>query len=134
MRGSGHARQAGEASVIERRLAALVAGPEAGWWLWNAALQGLELAIEGARSGRSAFAGWPRGELNRLLVDVEDALAMAALAVDLREVVGGLEDEPDARSRHEVAELLLDRAREACRARGLPLSNRDYGVGASARR
>lgn len=117
--------------MIERRIATLVAGPEVGRWLWTAALAGLEQAVANARSGRSSFAGYPRGELNRLLVDVDDALAMAALAVDLHDVVQGLEDEPDARAREEVAELLLKRAREACDARGLPWSNAELGVGVS---
>lgn len=121
--------------MLERHLATLVAGSDSGWWLWNAALRGLELTAEQSKAeGRAAFDSWPRGELNRLLLGADDALNMATLAVDLRELLKGIEDEPESRARHDVAGLLLDRTRDIARAKGLPLSNADYGVGASARR
>jgi len=119
--------------MIERQIATLVAGTQSGWYLWNAALRALELSIDRSRrEGVDAFASWPRGELNRLLLDIDEALNMATLAVDLRELITGIEDRPDSRVRHDVAELLLKRARDVMSAKGLPTSNREYGVGASA--
>lgn len=97
-----------------RELADLLGGYDGGWAFWTASLSALELAIARSRQGDGRFSHHPRGEFERLLRDVDDALGLAILAVAAQDMLNG---EPDAgrleRHRADLAATLLERARQA---------------------
>jgi hypothetical protein len=96
---------------LERALADLVGGPAGGWAFALAGLAALEQAVTSARSGADRFRAYPAGWFRALLVDVDDALRIAATAVDVQLVLD--EHEGDGRSldrRRDISELLLARA------------------------
>lgn len=104
-------------SRYERALTDLVGGYEGGAVLWLVSLMRLEVAIERARE-TDRFRAHPEGALNRLLVDVDDALRTGEVGVDLQRLLRDEGDElPDATRREHVSDVLLARARELADAR-----------------
>lgn len=102
---------------FERALTDLVGGYEGGAVLWLVSLMRLEIAIERARE-IDRFRAHPEGVLNRLLVDVDDALRTGEVGVDLQRLLRDEGDElPDGARREHVADVLLARARELADAR-----------------
>lgn len=104
-------------SRFERALTDLVGGYDGGAILWLVAMMRLEVAVDRARE-IDRFRAHPEGVLNRLLVDVDDALRTGEVGVDLQRL---LRDEGDqagegARRDH-IADVLLERARELADAR-----------------
>lgn len=98
---------------LGRAVADVFGGYDGGLVFWSAALVALERAIADARAGEERFRSYPAGEFRRLLGRVDDALRMAAAAVDVQAIID--EGELDGRERdrdRDVAELLLARARE----------------------
>lgn len=101
-------------SLPGRALADLLGGSEGGWAFWSAALAAIEVSIARSRERRDAFCAYPKGELDRFLRDVDDALGLAVTAVAVQQLV--TDGETDGRERERraaIAELLLDRARAA---------------------
>jgi hypothetical protein len=105
--------------TLERALADLVGGYEGGWSFWRAALAQLDLAVERSRDGRDPFTSYPQGAFRRLLIDVDDALRMAATAVEVQAILNGEPDDKDAERRRDVAELLAARARRLAAERNV---------------
>lgn len=104
-------------SRFERALVDLVGGYEGGAVLWLVSMMRLEVAIAKARE-IDRFRAHPEGVLNRLLVDVDDALRTGEVGVDLQRLLADEGDEqPDAARREHVADVLLARARELADAR-----------------
>lgn len=109
-------------TAFERHLAELVAGSDGGWSLWLAALAGLEEEIRESRLiGRERFDQYPRGELRRLLLAIEDLLRRADFAVEVRETIARQVDDREQTDR--IAEVLLRRAREVVAEQELPAEN-----------
>lgn len=104
-------------SALERALADLVGGVDGGFSLWSIACGKLEQVAAGARD-EYRFRSYPSGALNRLLVDLEDVLRVATLAVELQTTLDGETDPTSPEQRQaDIAGLLLDRAREMVRER-----------------
>jgi hypothetical protein len=102
---------------FERALTDLVGGYDGGAVLWLVSAMRLEVAVTRARDV-DRFRSYPEGALNRLLVDVDDALGTGGIAVDLQRLLNDAGDEQTEHQRREnVAELLLGRARELADAR-----------------
>jgi hypothetical protein len=102
---------------FERALTDLVGGYDGGAVLWLVSAMRLEVAVQRARDV-DRFRAYPEGVLNRLLVDVDDALGTGEVAVDLqRLLIDGGDEQTDERRRQDVGELLLARARELADAR-----------------
>jgi len=97
----------------------LVGGVDGGLSLWHVAMGKLERAAAESRELEQRFRSYPPAALNQLLVDVDDALRTAALAVELQLALDGEDDNagPDAR-RESIAALLLERARGLVDDRG----------------
>jgi hypothetical protein len=96
---------------LERALADVLGGFDGGWSFWRAALAELGEAIARSSDGRERFTSYPQGEFRRLLRDVDDALRMAATAVELQALLNGEPDDKGAERRRDIAELLHARAR-----------------------
>lgn len=93
-----------------RALADVFGGFDGGLAFARASVAGLDAAAARAGERSEAFSSWPRGWFNRLLLDVGDALRLAALAVAVQDVLNGDDfDDPSA----SIADLLERRAREA---------------------
>jgi hypothetical protein len=102
---------------FERALTDLVGGYDGGAVLWLVSAMRLEVAVNRARDV-DRFRLHPEGALNRLLVDVDDALTTGTVAVDLQRLLNDHGDEQtEAGRRRDVAELLHARARELADAR-----------------
>lgn len=101
-----------------RELADLLGGYDGGWSFWSAALSAIELTIARSRERVDGFTFAPETELKRVLRDLEDALGLAVTAVTVQQLVNDGESDGRARSRRaDVAAMLLERSREARRAR-----------------
>jgi hypothetical protein len=102
---------------FERALTDLVGGYDGGAVLWLVSAMRLEVAVNRARDV-DRFRLHPEGALNRLLVDVDDALTTGTVAVDLQRLLNDHGDQQTEAGRHrDVAELLHVRARELADAR-----------------
>lgn len=97
----------------DRALADLLGGSSGGWAFYRAALAAVELALERARDREAPFCSFPHGEFNRLLRDLEDALGLAATAVQVQNLVNAEPDERDGDRRAAIVDVLLERARAA---------------------
>jgi len=97
---------------VERALVDLVGGPEGGVTLWEIACGKLErIAREAREDGEYRFRSYPPGRLERLKVDVADAMNVAEIAAEVQAVIDADPLEPGERAA-DVAGLLLRRARE----------------------
>jgi hypothetical protein len=83
-------------------LADVLGGPDGGWAFYAAGLAGLEAAIARSRERRDAFTAFPVGEFRRLLRDVDEALSLAVVAVDVQHLI---DDGQDGRSGERQASL-----------------------------
>lgn len=94
-------------------LADLLGGYDGGWAFWTAALSALEVAVARSRQGDGRFAHHPRGEFNRLLRDVDDALGLAVMAVATQDLLNGESDRARLEGhRQDLAAALLERAEQ----------------------
>lgn len=108
-------RRPGVSGRVDRALADLVGGFEGGVTLFELACAKLARAAREAGGDEPRFRSHPAGALRRLRIDVEDALRVAALAVELHETIDG--ELPSEDRAAELADVLLDRARELARSR-----------------
>lgn len=96
----------------DRALVDALGGPEGGWAFWSAALAAVELAVGRSRDRRDPFCSWPKGELERFVRDLDDALGLAVTAVTIQQLVNdGEADGRDRARRENLAALLLERVR-----------------------
>lgn len=104
---------------LERQLADLFGGYDGGSTLWELACRKLARSAAAAADDEYRFRSHPAGALNKLLVDVREALQVAELAVELQAVLSADADAvgDDDRRRGEIADMLLDRAREVSDAK-----------------
>lgn len=101
---------------VERALADLVGGADGGLTLWEIACGKLERVARAAREDDYRFRSHPSGRLERLRVDLDDALMVAELAAELQALLDADPLTADERA-GDVASLLLGRARTVARDR-----------------
>lgn len=103
---------------VARALTDVLGGYEAGWGMWLSALGQLEQALVDAREGRDRFCSWPPNELRRLVRVLEDAMELAATAVEIQLAVM---EEPERTRPVErmktIADVLHARAADLARRR-----------------
>lgn len=71
----------------DRGVGDALGGASGGWYFWLAFLAQLGDAIERAREREGAFCSYPKGELGRLLRDVDAAFGLAATAVAVQQLI-----------------------------------------------
>lgn len=98
------------AGRAERALVDLVGGADGGLTLWEIACGKLERVARQAREDAHRFRSYPAGRVERLRVDLADAMLVAALAAELQEVIDSDPLTIDERA-GDLADLLLRRAR-----------------------
>lgn len=94
---------------LERALADLLGSYDGGYTFWRAACVALDEALDEARD-HDHFRAHPPGAFRDLLRRVDDALRMAATAVEVQMLLDDEPDDKDAERRRDIAELLHARA------------------------
>jgi len=97
---------------LEQRLQELLGGIDGGWSFWRAMLAGLEVSIERSRERECQFTAHPIGEWRRFAFDVDEAMRLGALAVEVQQLVGGELDGRRPQTGAPIADLLLERIRD----------------------
>lgn len=112
-----------------RALADLLGGYDGGWAFWSAMLSAVEQAVQRSRAGDGRFSSWPSGEFDRFVADLDDALGLGVIGVTVQQLVNdGDTDGRQEQRRQFVADVLLDRARDARDARIWGAAGKPAGI------
>ncbi|HEY8775789.1 MAG TPA: hypothetical protein VIM33_04825 [Gaiellaceae bacterium] len=102
--------------TTDRALEEVLGGSRGGWYFWLAFLAQLDELVARSRDRGDAFCSFPRGELGRVLRDVEDAFGLAVTAVAAQQLVNEEDvDLPEAT----IVDVLERRVREVRQDREL---------------